>query len=554
MNTNYLLNSTIYTRLLSLVVVLLVIGGCKKELPEAGSIADLTPPDASFTYAQLSSDNYLEVTFSNTSISSTDYEWDFGDGASSTDAEPVHIYATEGTYTVTLKSSDKLKVESTFQMDIVLTAPSAFIPPIIEGSFEDGQLEGGTGDGRDSWRNSDLGGVIQITDDPVVDGVQAAKLTGDPGDKRIGYQLLTVTENTVYDVSFFYTMKDDQSGSLTVSVIAGPVTSHAEAVAAAIGSITVNNQSDPATYVKETVSFFSGSNTEVAIYFYNDGSVETRLDDFSIAIGEAGSIPPVASFAYSADGTDYKTINFINNSLNATSYSWDFGDGNSSTDISPSHTYAADGSYDVTLTAANDQGESDMKITSINVAEPTSSFINNPSFDDEPERDDNRIAWRNEDLEADANVVFGASSYVLQTSTTARTGSFSGKLPTAENSGDPRRWLYQVIEVTPNTNYRISGWIKNKDANVGSTVTFAVYDAPFDNASNIGNSAAILASEDFDASTGHDSNDWNEATIDFNSGSSTQVVLFITNDYTLNGDPVEEESETFLDDFSIIGL
>ena len=126
--------------------------------------------------------------------------------------------ASNQTYTVTLKASDKLDVESTKVMEVELTEPAAYIPPILEASFEDGQLSGATGDGRDSWRNSDLGGVIQITSSPVLTGTQAAKLTGDPGDKRIGYQLLTVTEQTVYDVSFYYTMKDNQPGSLTVAV------------------------------------------------------------------------------------------------------------------------------------------------------------------------------------------------------------------------------------------------------------------------------------------------------------------------------------------------
>ena len=141
-------------------------------------------------------------------------------------------------------------------------------------------MTGGTGEGKESWRNNNLGGIIQITTSPVYQGSQAAKLTGSSTDKRIGYQLLTVTENTVYEVSFYYTMLDDQPGSLTVSVLDGPVTSHAEALASTIGTTTVSNQSDPDTYLKEIFSFNSGSNTEVALYFFNDGSVETRLDNF----------------------------------------------------------------------------------------------------------------------------------------------------------------------------------------------------------------------------------------------------------------------------------
>lgn len=526
---------------------------CEKELPEAGSIPDLTPPEANFSYAQLSSDNYLEVTFSNTSISATNYLWDFGDGDTSSMKEPVHIYPAEGSYMVSLTASDKLGVVSTFEMEIFLEEPSAFIPPILESSFEDGQLDGGLGDGRDSWRNSDLGGVIQITSSPVVTGSQAAKLTGDPSDKRIGYQLLTVTAETVYDLSFNYAMKDDQPGSLTVAVLDGPVTSHPEALAHMLGSITVNNQNDPDVYVKETLSFFSGTNTEVAIYFFNDGSVETRLDDFSIDIGD-GPVPTFATFSYEVDTADFLKVNFTNTSMNADTYDWDFGDGNTSTDFEPTHTYAGAGTYPVTLSVSNAQGSMDMITTDVTVAAPATVFINNPSFDDEPVRDDNRIVWRNELLEADANVVFGPSTYVLQTSTTPRTGSFAGKLPTAENSSSPRRWLYQAIQVNPNTNYEISGWIRNKDANVGSTVTFEIYDAPFNTAATIGDATKIVASADFNGSTGHDTDTWTQATITFNSGSSTEIVLFITNDYTLNGDPSTEESESFFDDFEIIEL
>ena len=42
---------------------------------------------------------------------------------------------------------------------------------------------------------------------------------------------------------------------------------------------------------------------------------------------------------------------FWNYSTKATNYSWDFGDGNSSTDVSPTHTYANTGIYNVTLIA-----------------------------------------------------------------------------------------------------------------------------------------------------------------------------------------------------------
>jgi PKD repeat protein len=44
---------------------------------------------------------------------------------------------------------------------------------------------------------------------------------------------------------------------------------------------------------------------------------------------------------------------------NASSFSWNFGDGGTSTDTNPLHTYADAGSYTVTLVADNDEGDSD---------------------------------------------------------------------------------------------------------------------------------------------------------------------------------------------------
>jgi len=45
------------------------------------------------------------------------------------------------------------------------------------------------------------------------------------------------------------------------------------------------------------------------------------------------------------------TVNFTNNSVNANSYLWDFGDGTTSTETNPSHTYTSLGNYNVILTA-----------------------------------------------------------------------------------------------------------------------------------------------------------------------------------------------------------
>ena len=59
---------------------------------------------------------------------------------------------------------------------------------------------------------------------------------------------------------------------------------------------------------------------------------------------------PVASFNYSANGAN---VAFVNASVNASSYSWDFGDNTTSTAVNPTHTYTANGAYTITLIASS---------------------------------------------------------------------------------------------------------------------------------------------------------------------------------------------------------
>lgn len=73
---------------------------------------------------------------------------------------------------------------------------------------------------------------------------------------------------------------------------------------------------------------------------------------------------PYTSFGYTI-GTNLLDVSFQNNSLKANSYSWDFGDGNSSIQISPNHTYAQQGKYGVKLTAS-DNCFSETRIDTVN--------------------------------------------------------------------------------------------------------------------------------------------------------------------------------------------
>ena len=79
------------------------------------------------------------------------------------------------------------------------------------------------------------------------------------------------------------------------------------------------------------------------------GVVTDLTANFSIGPGQgAGSLP--------------HTVDFTDKSVSQrpiVSHAWDFGDGQTSTETNPSHTYATAGDFDVSLTVTDDQGNSD---------------------------------------------------------------------------------------------------------------------------------------------------------------------------------------------------
>nr|WP_321232030.1 PKD domain-containing protein [uncultured Psychroserpens sp.] len=354
-----------------------LIVGCtlRDDLPDANSKADTVPPEANFSYAS-DSDDFRTINFTNLSSEATTFAWDFGGGATSDMQDPSHTFeAGEGTYSVTLTASDELGAVNTITID-VMVVEGPFQPIILEAGFEDDTLPGGGGDGRDSWRNSDLGGVIQITGSPVTFGDQGAKLPLPAGD-RIGYQEITVEPDTNYDLRFYYTMLDNSSSpSLTVAVLGvtefGSPENTQEALDASIASVTVTDDSEPDVYVQSTLTFNSGINNTVAIYFYN-GPVEARLDDFTIDVAPEGAVPPSAGFSSAQSETNYLEYTFNNTSTGATSYLWDFGDGNTSTEESPTHVYDTHDVYTVTLTATNDANLSTSLSQTIDIQAPVTA-------------------------------------------------------------------------------------------------------------------------------------------------------------------------------------
>ncbi len=99
---------------------------------------------------------------------------------------------------------------------------------------------------------------------------------------------------------------------------------------------------------------------------------------------------PVADFSYTEQTNQ---LTFENNSQFATDYSWDFGDGFTSTEESPTHTYATTGSYTVTLVVQHcGKTDSIEKVVLINSL--TTSHIENPTISIYPNPVNNELHIR----------------------------------------------------------------------------------------------------------------------------------------------------------------
>lgn len=135
------------------------------------------------------------------------------------------------------------------------------------------------------------------------------------------------------------------------------------------------------TSIMGRVDFTNLSSNAVAFAWdFGDGTISQLTNPYHIytqngsytvtlvANGDGGSssvsqtviitniLVPIADFSFYISSTTPGLVDFTNTSSYANSYSWDFGDGTTSTDVNPSHIYLQNGNYTVTLEATGDGG------------------------------------------------------------------------------------------------------------------------------------------------------------------------------------------------------
>ncbi len=291
-----------------------------------------TPPTAVAEATPLSGPAPLDVNFTGSNSSDADgtitsYAWDFGDGTTASIADPTHTYQNEGEYTAVLTVTDDAGATDTDTVMISVTAPVANQPP-----------------------------TATIT--------QPADGASFPSGATISYSGTgTDPEDGTLPAANFTWLVDLPNGQTNVVVATG------------VTSGTAATQMDGPHVLKLVV---------------RDSEGLTDTARVNITVGGTGNQPPSAvAEADPTSGTAPLAVQFTgSNSSDSdgtiSSYSWDFGDGNTASVADPSHTYADPGTYTATLTVTDDDGatDSDTVIITVNSGttnQPPTATITQPT-------------------------------------------------------------------------------------------------------------------------------------------------------------------------------
>ncbi|AGB01792.1 PKD domain-containing protein [Methanoregula formicica] len=191
----------------------------------SGSTPSYRGPETNFTAAPVSGPAPLTVHFNDTTVQTISLSaWDFGDGFSSTERNPVHVYTKEGTYTVALTDANNQGITTTKTQTnlIIVTAPTG-------GSAANSGGATGTGNQNGSYTNP-LTGVsypvnftASVTSGVAPLSVQFSDVSGIPGTIAWAWDFTGdgKPESTVKDPAYVFKSPGTYSVNLVVTTSDG---------------------------------------------------------------------------------------------------------------------------------------------------------------------------------------------------------------------------------------------------------------------------------------------------------------------------------------------
>jgi len=379
----------------------------------------VTPASAEFEANVTTSFINETISFSYLSNGATSYNWDFGDGTTSTIQNPTHIYTASGTYTVSLSIDGAADVITKTNYITILPNKT---PPYLTtdgGNFDINQshfsvdnvsgtpfeLGNSTVAGKDGTASGSFAWVTGLTNSNYLDGTLAHLLSpsfdfSSPGDYTLSfkakYQLESEGVNGAWD-SFWveYSLNFGNNWSkLGDDIEAGWYNQKTHP------SSDVNSPNLPVfsgtssvfeIFSKDVTSLYGNSSVIFRFVFMTDNAatdVGLAIDDFELGFQPAS--PAVPNFTYQGNsGCDGQVVTFTNQSTGFyTGLNWDFG-----ANATPA-TATGEGPHSVTYSGT---GTSSVALTTIspingNVTETkvdiiSSSPSHTPTFTEEKDND-----------------------------------------------------------------------------------------------------------------------------------------------------------------------
>lgn len=326
--------------------------------------------------------------------------WDFGDGNTSTETNPVHQYTTTGIFTVTQKVTNNVGVDSVIFSDLItvstLIAPTTEPATICAGQTASLTAALSSPDATAEWRDS-LGNILftgttfltpallntttftvnEAENLPLQHVGPAGPGTGSNHNTSFLAEILFTAEKAFTIKSALVRAQGggereirliDDSGeviqTITVNIPNGQsridlniqVPGAGEYSLAAGPNVNLYRDNAGVVYpfVIDDLVTITGSNAGQAgfyYYFYDWEVQETPCRSAETPVTVTVTPGPVAGFSTSFNGL---MVTFTNLSTgNPTSLLWNFGDGGTSNLPNPAHTYSTPGIYDVVLTVSD---------------------------------------------------------------------------------------------------------------------------------------------------------------------------------------------------------
>lgn len=352
--------------------------GCDTVLTRNVRVAPRPDADFTSTAGCLGELTYF-TNLSGIQSGSLSYEWDFGDGNTSTLTNPFHMYAQAGTYNVTLKA-----ISNFGYRDSITKQVSVYELPQTRFTFTNA-CEGTALQFRDA---STLPSGTTVYDWRFGDGVGTSTAQNpsytyaQPGVYSVVLNVTTngcsrdfqrwVTQAPRAKVDFTSNVMGQGCEDDMVNFTNGSTLSQGN-----VGYIWDFGDGVTSSTTNTSHKYGKSGNFNVVLTATTDqGCVDTKTTQVNIKES------PNAAFSVpgSCDG---QSVVFTNNSTppqgQTNNYVWEFGDGQSSNANNPSHTYGSFGVYNVKLNVVSSNGCTDMTESSVTVAvRPIAGFFAEP--------------------------------------------------------------------------------------------------------------------------------------------------------------------------------